>query len=305
MPSSYKVLIRPVEENRDEVTTVLMRYLPPGSEDQVNALIEEGGEVITDLNEAAARQVQEQLAEAGAEARVVMADDTGDSLPDVLPGRVRDPENNRLVEGAEVTVQSAGRGRTVTFGSATSNADGEFTLPEFGARVREFFPEERPELDVTVVIDGREVDARHKPIDWEEYAAGDHTLIVEVVPPESTEDQDVYTVAGQVLRPDGSPATGVTVRSSDRDLRTEQRLGKATTGSDGQYEITYTADRFTTAEADGPDLVVRAYDQQGTELPADSDRETPFSTPPATKSSTSNSRNPRPNHQSTRSWPEH
>ena len=56
---------------------------------------------------------------------------------------------------------------------------------------------------------------------------------------------------------DGSPFKGI-VRAFDKDLRREELLGEAVTGSDGRYEIRYLSSRFTRAEKNLADLIVRA-----------------------------------------------
>ncbi|NEZ64325.1 hypothetical protein D0962_16250 [Leptolyngbyaceae cyanobacterium CCMR0082] len=49
-----------------------------------------------------------------------------------------------------------------------------------------------------------------------------------------------------MLRADGTPVNGVTVRAYDKDLRSEQILGQpVTTDADGNYEITYSSDEFS------------------------------------------------------------
>ncbi|TDP92928.1 neuraminidase-like domain-containing protein [Labedaea rhizosphaerae] len=67
-------------------------------------------------------------------------------------------------------------------------------------------------------------------------------------------------VVGLVLGPREEPATGVTVRAFDRDMRAEQPLGEpAVSGVDGFYQVTYTLDQAREAEAGTADVVVRAY----------------------------------------------
>ncbi|MEV7099475.1 neuraminidase-like domain-containing protein [Amycolatopsis sp. NPDC051045] len=70
-------------------------------------------------------------------------------------------------------------------------------------------------------------------------------------------------VVGLVLGPREEPATGVTVRVFDRDMRADQQLGEpAVSGVDGFYQIAYTPDQAKDAEAGTADVVVRAYQGQ-------------------------------------------
>ena len=77
-------------------------------------------------------------------------------------------------------------------------------------------------------------------------------------PPTVTPTTDEFIVRGRVLRADGTPVEGVTVRAYDKDLRSEQILGHpVTTDADGSYEITYSSDEFSEGEIDTADLIVR------------------------------------------------
>ena len=75
-----------------------------------------------------------------------------------------------------------------------------------------------------------------------------------------------FVVSGQVRGEDGRPVRGAMVMAVDRDLRSEEVLGQATTSTDGRYEIRYTSDQFARAEKGGADLVVRALSAAGAVL---------------------------------------
>lgn len=66
-------------------------------------------------------------------------------------------------------------------------------------------------------------------------------------------------VKGQVVHPDGKPLARGIVQAHDRDLRSEQLLGRAVTDHTGRYEISYSTGDFARAEKKSADLVVRAY----------------------------------------------
>lgn len=89
-----------------------------------------------------------------------------------------------------------------------------------------------------------------------------------------TRDHDVGDALAQRLldAARGRKIQGVTVRAFDRDLRSEQLLGEATTDEEGRYEITYTANQFRRAEQDSSDLVLRVFNAMGEELEAEADR---------------------------------
>lgn len=273
MSVTFKVQVEPVDDNSERVVEILMEYLGPDSQSEAERLVEEGGVVLGDLNREAAEQMKTQLERAGAVAEIVPEEETFDEeSPDALEGRVRGIESGRPVEGAEVTIRPADPSVDETFGSATTAADGTFTMSRFGAFVREFFPETRPDLQVTVIREGQEVDTHTKPFDWEAYAQEDYIYEIEAAAP-PTREEETFTVSGEVTRSNGEPATGVVVRAYDRDLRSQELLGEATTGETGEYEITYTSDQFRRAEKKRADLVMSAFNEAGTELEVNSDRD--------------------------------
>jgi hypothetical protein len=66
-----------------------------------------------------------------------------------------------------------------------------------------------------------------------------------------------FTVHGRVLDTDGDPVVGAKVFAVDVDLRREQVLGQTKTDCHGEYEIRYSASKFSRAEKDSADLRVR------------------------------------------------
>ena len=76
----------------------------------------------------------------------------------------------------------------------------------------------------------------------------------------STED---LLVPGYVRQVDGTPITDTLVVAFDKDLRHEEPLGRAVTDQNGNYEISYTSDKFSRVEKERADLIVRAIDSAG------------------------------------------
>jgi hypothetical protein len=73
-----------------------------------------------------------------------------------------------------------------------------------------------------------------------------------------------YRVLGMIRHPNGQPASGLTVRAFDRDLRREQPLGEARTDDNGHYQITYMGEQFARAEKGTADLLVRVFREKKT-----------------------------------------
>jgi hypothetical protein len=81
------------------------------------------------------------------------------------------------------------------------------------------------------------------------------------VPPEFK-----YLVRGQVIYRGGLPVESLLVRAFNKELRTEDVLGEATTDADGKFEIYYSTNQFRDGAKRNPDLLVRAYGGDGKEV---------------------------------------
>jgi hypothetical protein len=77
-------------------------------------------------------------------------------------------------------------------------------------------------------------------------------------------------VSGRLSQPNGNPLVGVIVKAFDKDLPSrqpnEKELGQVTTDAEGRYEIAYTAAQLSRNEKGSADLIVRVFNQKGTQL---------------------------------------
>ena len=127
--------------------------------------------MVGDLNREAAEHIKRRLEEAGAEAQVVSTSETeDDNQPNALNGRVRGIESGVPVAGATVVIQPAISEVDATFGEATTNEDGTFTMDRFGILVREYFPENPLEMQDTVKRQGQEEEIRHRFINFDGFS---------------------------------------------------------------------------------------------------------------------------------------
>src|SRR5438046_195947 len=78
----------------------------------------------------------------------------------------------------------------------------------------------------------------------------------------------LYEVKGTVRLADGTPAVGIKVSAFDRDLRSEQLLGRTQTDAKGVYAIQHSAAKFQKREKGSADLVVKAFSANGSPLAA-------------------------------------
>ncbi|WP_367105954.1 ribosomal protein L7/L12 [uncultured Psychrobacter sp.] len=79
-------------------------------------------------------------------------------------------------------------------------------------------------------------------------------------------EDDNYLVKGQVSLANGEPASGVLVQAYDKDLRSEQYLGEASTLANGEYAIPYNQEQFSRSEKNNADLLLRVFNEVGIEL---------------------------------------
>ncbi|MFN7962436.1 MAG: neuraminidase-like domain-containing protein [Thermoanaerobaculia bacterium] len=77
-----------------------------------------------------------------------------------------------------------------------------------------------------------------------------------------------FVVAGRLRFVDGLPKVRTRIVAFDRDLRAEQSLGEAHTDRNGAYSIEYSERQFLNQERGSADLVVRAFEADGSLLVA-------------------------------------
>ena len=71
-----------------------------------------------------------------------------------------------------------------------------------------------------------------------------------------------YLVRGTVRDQFQQRLPGAQVMAYDKDIRSEQELGRAKTGKTGQFEIAYSQKQFATEDKDAADVFVRLYDKK-------------------------------------------
>ena len=158
-------------------------------------------------------------------------------------------------------------------GSAVTDDQGAFNIEFSESHFRELFLDRQPDLFFKVFYEKKLIKSTEDSVLWN-VAAGETEIEIEVKAPTDVIEPKppVYRVSGRILAADGTPVVGAMVRAFDKDLRSEEELGKANgayrTNSKGYYEITYTPAEFRRAEKQSADLVVRVYDAQGNILKA-------------------------------------
>ena len=237
------------------------------------------GVVDEDLEREAAERMAGELALVGAQ--VMLLPMGAFSLNSGEPLRVQViGEQNRPVVNVTVRLETSNPAFNDTVGAVTTDAEGFAEFDDLSDEVNNAF-DELPAI--RFAVEGAErtyriVNNGFTWLEYEEFPETTFTLIVKQVtqpepgPGEPEPDKDAFSVHGTVMLPGDEAAAGLTVRAFDRDLRSQELLGEATTDDEGRYAITYTREQFRRAEKERADLVLRVYNAVGTELEAESDR---------------------------------
>lgn len=181
-------------------------------------------------------------------------------------GQVTDIQHPDRVGGLRLEALADRNGIPHSFGSDVTTAPGTTAPGSFHIQfsetyLRERFPDpEWPEFYFKAFCKNLEI----PKIDRLEISRPSETVIEAkirlIVPDECGSGNGMFKVSGVVRDRDCKPASGLTVRAFDKDLRSEQPLGlPATTDKNGHYEITYSSTDFSADEQGSADLIVRAY----------------------------------------------
>ena len=77
-------------------------------------------------------------------------------------------------------------------------------------------------------------------------------------------NQDSFRVLGTIEEEEtGRPLADLIVRAFDRDLILDDKVGYATTDSDGRFEIRFNREDFRDVGESRPDLYLRIFDRSG------------------------------------------
>ena len=84
---------------------------------------------------------------------------------------------------------------------------------------------------------------------------------------------NTFIVKGTITYDNGKPCIKAIVKAYDKDIRTEEELGKAETDDTGNYEITYSSEQFSKPDKEKPGLLIKVVDvaNPGEQLPKISD----------------------------------
>jgi len=152
--------------------------------------------------------------------------------------------------------------------TAATGTDGAFSLTFAPVRFQESHFEKGPEVFFRI-LEGETVLAEIDRSDLDGLESSGDVEVTLLVPPLAKKEEKERQVFGQVKRSDEEPGSGLTVKVYDRNLRSEQHLGTATTDQEGHYKIAYSPDAFRRAEKEDADLRLKVFNDSGRELGAD------------------------------------
>ena len=188
-----------------------------------------------------------------------------------VSGRVIDLWSHRGLPGLRVEAWDEDRRSDEFIGDARTDERGAFQI-EFGHdRLRDLIRDGRPDLFFHVYWQDSLIASTEHGIHWS-VRYPDQVVLIPIdstvldQPPKSGPTPTGYVVRGQVRDAQGAVIPGIRVEAFDKDLRTESRLGSATTDADGRYEIHYQPGQLSRPEKGVADLVVRAYAADGSLL---------------------------------------
>ena len=187
-----------------------------------------------------------------------------------ITGRVIDSKSRNGIAGLRVESWDKDLAFNDMLGSAITDAEGAFQIDLDDAHFKEIFADRKPDVFFKVFANGDLVRSTEDSVIWNVEKAS-HVVIegdFGPAPRQLTRLAEAPAVQGIISMADGFPASGFAVAAFDRDLRSEQELGKAETDPRGSYRISYTLDQIAGLEAGTADLIVKVFSKEGSLLAA-------------------------------------
>jgi Tc toxin complex TcA C-terminal TcB-binding domain/Neuraminidase-like domain/Salmonella virulence plasmid 28.1kDa A protein len=181
-------------------------------------------------------------------------------------GRVSDRTTRQGVPGLKVEAWDKEKIVPNPVGFTTTKEQGAFQIEFTASFFEQLFLRREPDLFFKIFRGEELIKSTENSVLWN-VKAGETKVEIEVDLP-AVDPPKTFLVQGKVGDVDGSPAVGVLVRAFNKNLRSEQLLGEATTDKAGEYAIRYPDQKLRRAERGSADLVVKALARGGSLLAA-------------------------------------
>ena len=152
-------------------------------------------------------------------------------------------------------------------GSAVTDEHGTFSFLFSASYFSELFGDKYPDLYFKVYRGTRCLASTEKSVLWNIKTGVTPVLIPleekDDIPPGQEEPNTLFSISGEVVKPDGTPIAGVNVEAYDTGLGAEKLLGETKTDTGGKYVIHYTRSVLIDINKNHADLIVRAHKGTG------------------------------------------
>ncbi len=153
-------------------------------------------------------------------------------------------------------------------GEAVSDTGGNFLISFSPERFKELFLDAKLDIYFKIYAGDELIHNTENMVLWN--IDSDQkvlNIVIDRAVDDGKDDPNTFwlRVFGVVRNEFGEPLNDVTVQVFDRDLRSEEVLGRSAV-QDGQYEVRYKKAQFRKAEKDSADIVIKILDAKGKEL---------------------------------------
>lgn len=156
----------------------------------------------------------------------------------VITGRVFDEDTGQAAAGLNVEIRDALHIVNDALATATTGSDGRFQATFTESFFRQIFGDHDPLLYFDVFSGTTLLKSTEDSVRWTKNTIGELPIPVPIP------KEQVYIVNGQVTSASGANVSGLSVEAWDNDHLVGQIIGSATTGTGGQFRMSFTESFF-------------------------------------------------------------
>ncbi|HEY9259592.1 neuraminidase-like domain-containing protein, partial [Chitinophaga sp.] len=175
----------------------------------------------------------------------------------LIKGHIKSSQTGHPLPGLRIEAWSTEALINVPLAKGVTDENGRFMLTFNEGLVQELL-RHNPHIYFRIWQEETVLTGSHDTKRWNvQETTGEIALEVETKGGQAEEQSGIVT--GTVFQPDNTPASGLTVKAFDKDLRSETALGEAITTSAGEYRIPYSQRKVAENEYGSADLLMRVY----------------------------------------------